>query len=168
MLRQLRTSTPTATATATATATPTATPSPVRTPVASATATQTATATATSTPTATPTVTPVPIALKVSPHSLKLGKVVFGAGKSSKPKKVTLQNPSKTTPVTFSSIAASGDFAIVNGCGAALRPKGKCSVSVTFKPTAVGPAGGTLTIGSNADNSPSSVGLSGIGTQPKK
>ena len=93
---------------------------------------------------------------------------MFGTGKTSKPKKVTLQNKSKTTPVTFSSILASGDFAIVNGCGAALRPKGKCSVSVTFKPTAVGPAGGTLTISSNADNSPSSVGLSGVGTQPKK
>ena len=56
----------------------------------------------------------------------------------------------------------------MNGCGAALRPKGKCSVSVTFKPAAVGPGGGTLTIGSNADNSPSSIGLSGVGTQPKK
>jgi hypothetical protein len=81
---------------------------------------------------------------------------------------VTLQNKSKTTPVTFSSIVAGGDFAIVNGCGAALRPKGKCSVSVTFRPAAVGPGGGTLTIGSNADNSPSSIGLSGIGTLPKK
>ena len=99
------TSTSTATATATSTATPTATPSPVRTPVASATATQTATATATSTPTATPTVTPVPIALKVSPHSLKLGKVVFGPAKAASPKKSRFRtrarprrSPSRASP----------------------------------------------------------------------
>ncbi len=159
---------PTATSTATPTATATATPSPVRTPVASATATSTATASATTTPTATPTVTPVPIALKVSPHALKLGKVVFGAGKTGKPKKITIANKSKTTPVTFSGIATTGDFAIVNGCGATIGPKRKCSVTVTFKPTALGTRGGTLTVSSNADNSPSSVGLSGIATQAKK
>jgi len=68
----------------------------------------------------------------------------------------------------FSSIVASGDFAAVSGCGATIRPKSKCSVTVTFKPTALGSRGGTLTIRSNANNSPSSVGLTGIGTQAKK
>jgi hypothetical protein len=163
------TATSTTTTTATPTSTPTASSSAVRTPVASATATATptVTATATTTPTATPTVTPVPVALKVSPRALKLGKVVFGNGSVSKPKKVTISNKSKTTPVTFSSIAASGDFAIVNGCGATIRPKSKCSVTVRFKPTALGSRGGTLTIRSNANNSPSSVGLTGVGTQAK-
>lgn len=93
---------------------------------------------------------------------------MFGNDAVSKPKKITIANKSKTTPVTFSSIVASGDFAIVNGCGATLGPKSKCSVSATFKPTALGTRGGTLTIRSNADNSPSPVSLSGIGTQPKK
>ena len=139
----------------------------MRTPVV--TATPTATATATSTPTATPTATTVPVALKVSPHVLKLGKVVFGNGAVSKPKKVTISNKSKTTPVTFTSIVASGDFAMVNGCGTTIGPKAKCSVTITFKPTALGTRGGTLTIRSNANSSPNSVGLTGIGTtQPKK
>ena len=93
---------------------------------------------------------------------------MFGAGAVSKPKKITIANKSKTTPVTFSTIYASGDFAMVNGCGATIGPKSKCSVSITFKPTAPGARSGTLTIRSNADNSPSSVGLSGIGTQPKQ
>jgi hypothetical protein len=57
---------------------------------------------------------------------------------------------------------------MVNGCGATIGPKTKCSVTVTFKPTALGALGGTLTIGSNANNSPTSIGLTGIGTQPKK
>jgi hypothetical protein len=162
------TATATATLTATSTATPTPTPSAVRTPVATVTATPTATATATSTPTATPTATTVPVALKVSPHVLKLGKVVFGNGAVSKPKKVTIANTSRTAPVSFSSIVASGDFAIANGCGATIGPKSKCSVTVTFKPAALGAHSGTLTIRSNANNSPTSVGLTGIGTQPKK
>jgi hypothetical protein len=106
--------------------------------------------------------------LKVSPRALKLGKVVFGNASVSKHKKITIANKSKTTPVTFSSIVASGDFAAVNGCGATIRPKSKCSLNVTFKPTALGSRGGTLTIRSNASNSPSSVGLNGIGTQAKK
>ncbi|WP_422291777.1 choice-of-anchor D domain-containing protein [Candidatus Binatus sp.] len=120
------------------------------------------------TPTATPTATTVPVALKVSPHAAKLGKVVLGNDAVGKPKKITIANKSKTTPVTFSSIVASGDFAMVNGCGATLEPKSKCSVSISFKPTTLGARDGTLTIRSNADNSPSSVSLSGIGTQPKK
>jgi hypothetical protein len=56
---------------------------------------------------------------------------------------------------------------MVNGCGATIGPKSKCSVSITFKPTALGSRGGTLTIRSNANNSPTSVGLTGIGTQAK-
>ena len=163
------TATSTATATATSIATATATRSAVRTPVATAAATQTATATATatSTPTATPTATTVPVALKVSPHVLKLGKVVFGNGAVSKPRKITISNKSKTTRVTFSGIVSSGDFAMVNGCGTTIGPKSKCSVTITFKPTALGTRGGTLTITSNANNSPSSIGLTGIGTQAK-
>ena len=159
-----RTATATATGTATATATLTATPSPVRTPVASATAT----ATSTSTPTATPTATAVPVALKITPRQLNLGKVVFGQGATSKPKKVTIQNKSKTTPVIFSSIAASGDFAMVSGCGATIGAKSKCTVSVTFTPTALGVRGGTLTIRSNSSSSPNTVAVTGSGVPPKK
>ncbi len=40
-----------------------------------------------------------------------MGKVKEGA--VSKPGKVTIQNVSGTTPVTFTSIVANGDFAIV-------------------------------------------------------
>ena len=163
------TSTQTATETTTATATPTATDTATATdtPTPTATATPTTSPTSTLAPTATPTTTAVPVELMVSPHALKLGKVVFGLGASSKPKKVTISNKSKTTPVTFSSIVASDDFAMVSRCGATIGPRRRCSVSVTFTPSALGKRDGTLTITSNANNSPSSVGLSGIGTQPK-
>jgi len=110
----------------------------------------------------------VPAALKVSPNWLKLGKVVFGRGAVSKPRHVTIKNKSKHTPVTFSSIVTSGDFAMVNGCRATIRPQSKCSVTIRFSPTGYGWHGGTLTINSNASNSPNSVVLTGTGTHAKK
>jgi Abnormal spindle-like microcephaly-assoc'd, ASPM-SPD-2-Hydin len=93
---------------------------------------------------------------------------VFGNGAVSKPRQIKIANKSKTIAVTFSGIVASGDFAMVSRCGASIGPKSKCSVTVTFKPTALGSRGGTLTIRSNANNSPSSIGLTGTGTQGKK
>jgi hypothetical protein len=120
------------------------------------------------TPTPVPTPTQVPVVLKVSPRALKLGNVVFGAGGGpSKPKHVTIANKSKTIPVTFVSIGANGDFDRVSGCGGAIAPKAKCTVTVTFSPTAMGPRAGTLTITDNATNSPQTVPLSGVGTAPK-
>jgi hypothetical protein len=94
--------------------------------------------------------------------------VVFGNGAVSKPRQIKIANKSKTIAVTFSRIVASGDFAMVSGCGATIAPKSRCLVTVTFKPTAVGSRGGTLSIRSNANNSPSSIGLSGVGTQAKQ
>ena len=63
---------------------------------------------------------------------------------------------------------ATGDFAIVNGCGATLRPKGKCEVTVRFTPTALGASYGFLTIKSNANNPQAVVNLSGTGKKPKR
>jgi len=105
--------------------------------------------------------------LDVSPHKIDFGKVVFGNNAVSKPHKVTIMNKSKTTPVTFSSITASGDFLTVNGCGPTIGPKAKCVFTLRFKPTGLGKSIGTLTINSNASNSPARVNLTGNGVVPK-
>jgi hypothetical protein len=111
----------------------------------------------------------VPGTLEVSPKRLlELGKVVFGEGAVSKPRHVTITNKSKTTPVTFSSIATSGDFAMASGCGATIGPKSTCKVTIRFLPTGFGGREGTLTINSNASNSPRSVDLTGNGTHAKR
>jgi len=104
----------------------------------------------------------------VSPHQIKFGKVVFGNDAVSKPHKVTIRNKSETTLITLLNIAAGGDFTTVNRCGATIGPKSKCSVSVTFQPVALGSRDGTLTIDSNASNSPSLVKLTGGGVAAKK
>jgi len=103
----------------------------------------------------------------VSPNSLSLGNVVFGASKSSKPKRVVITNTG-TTAVTFAGIAATGDFSRASGCGPTIAPKKKCKVTIKFLPTALGARGGALTITSSATNSPLAVPLSGNGTTKNK
>jgi hypothetical protein len=92
---------------------------------------------------------------------------VFGAGKTSKPKRVVITNTS-TAPVTFAGIVASGDFSRVSGCGPTIAPRKKCKVTIKFSPTALGTRSGGLTITSSATNSPLGVSLSGNGTTKKK
>ncbi|MDO8262344.1 MAG: choice-of-anchor D domain-containing protein [Gallionella sp.] len=63
--------------------------------------------------------------------------------------------------LNLASIAASGDFAVTNNCGAGLATGGSCNLSVTFTPTAGGNRTGAVTVTSNATGSPHSVGLTG-------
>jgi len=60
-------------------------------------------------------------------------------------------------------IAASGAFGETTTCGASIAANASCTVSVTFTPTASGTQTGSLTITSNATNSPSTVSLTGTG-----
>ena len=68
--------------------------------------------------------------------------------------------------LNFTSITASGDFAVTNNCGAGLGAGGSCSLSVTFTPTVAGARTGAITIASNATGSPHNVSLSGSGNGP--
>jgi hypothetical protein len=69
-----------------------------------------------------------------------------------------------STELMFSSIAASGDFAIAsNTCGSGIGAALKCTVGVTFTPTGVGQRSGTVTINDNAFGSPLVIALSGTG-----
>jgi hypothetical protein len=160
--------TPTATPSATATPsiTPTLSATAVRTPVRSATPTGSATATHTATPTltatvsATPTATATPGALSVTPTSLKFRGQKIGSISRSRILKVTNQG---AAPVTFAGMLIAGDFAQTNTCGAALAAQNSCTISVSFRPTALGKRVGTLPLHDNADNSPQVVNLSGKG-----
>ena len=97
--------------------------------------------------------------------SLSATSLTFGntnVGSTSVAQSITLTNNGPGA-VSISSIAASGDFAQTNTCGASVAQGGTCSISVTFKPTASGTRNGTLTVTSNASNSPTSASLSGTG-----
>ena len=97
--------------------------------------------------------------------SLSTTSVAFLAqlsGTSSPPFTVALMNTG-STPVSISGMTVSGDFAQTNSCGSSISAGGNCSISVTFTPTAVGNRTGTLSIADNANNSPQTISLSGIG-----
>jgi uncharacterized repeat protein (TIGR03803 family) len=84
-------------------------------------------------------------------------------GTTSAAKKFTLTN---NQTVTLSSIAikTTGDFAVsATTCTTSLAAKGKCTISVTFTPTATGTRTGQLRVSDSASNSPQTSSLKGTG-----
>jgi hypothetical protein len=81
-------------------------------------------------------------------------------GTPSLPVTVVLSDYTNSTPV-LSSLAISGDFSQTNTCGQSVPIGDQCYISITFTPTAAGTRTGTLTVTSNASNSPQTVALSG-------
>lgn len=82
---------------------------------------------------------------------------------------VTLTNKGNIA-LTISSIGIIGtdhaDFAETNNCGASVSAGGTCTISVTFKPAAVGTRTAAVSIADNATASPQSVSLTGVGVLP--
>jgi len=91
-------------------------------------------------------------------------------GTTSPPQTVTLTNTGNTN-LTFTAIGVSGPFAIVPSgttCSAAssVPASGSCTVALTFNPTAIGMASGSISFTDNASGSPQTVSLTGTGTGP--
>jgi hypothetical protein len=98
--------------------------------------------------------------LSTNPSSLTFGSTTVGA--TSAAQTVTVQNTGNAA-AAISSIVASGDFAQTNTCGSSLAAGASCTISVTFKPTASGTRTGSVTVTSNAANSPTTISLTGTG-----
>jgi hypothetical protein len=105
------------------------------------------------------TVTTPGAVLGASPSALSFPSEVVGT--SAPAQTVTLSN-SGTSSATVSSVAVTGPYTETNNCST-IAVNGSCTVNVGFKPTANGANPGTLTITSNANNSPTTVSLSGNG-----
>ncbi|KIF69056.1 coagulation factor 5/8 type domain-containing protein [Streptomyces sp. AcH 505] len=97
--------------------------------------------------------------LGATPGGLSFAATVVGS--SATAQTVTVTN-SGTTSATVSNVAVTGDFSQTNNCST-VAVGASCAVTVGFKPTAGGSRAGTLTVTSNANNSPTTVGLSGSG-----
>ena len=117
-------------------------------------------------------VTPVPVpsprpsAIGLSPATLTFADQDIGTSSNSQP--VTITNFGGS-PLNFSSISASGDFAETNNCPNNLVAGASCTVSVSFAPTVTGPATGLLTLNDDSGNLGASqnVTLAGTGTLPR-
>jgi subtilase family serine protease len=156
--------TPTGTPTPTATPTPSPTPMPAPTP--SPTPMPAPTPSPTPTPVPTPTPTPkVPASIGLSQGGLNFGNTRVGRSKT---KVMTLTNTAKKkggATITFNGalIGGSSEFGGTTNCNGSVGPKGKCKVIVFFAPTSAGGASATITVNSNANNSPTSFSVSGTG-----
>jgi len=102
------------------------------------------------------------LVLSPSTSSLNFGNVGITAGGNNQ--NVTLKNTG-TSNVTISKVAVSGASFTANGsaAGLTLAPQQSATVSATFDPSATVKYTGTLSISSNATNSPSNIALSGAG-----
>jgi len=112
---------------------------------------------------ATLTVNPATASLSSNPSSLNFGSVAMS---SSAVLPVTLTN-SGNSNVIISNVSISGAGFTPSGIstGQLLAP-GNTTMNVTFAPPESGSAAGTVTITSNATNSPVTISLSGAGAQP--
>jgi hypothetical protein len=104
--------------------------------------------------------TPTGATLSAGASSLAFGSVAVGGASAAQA--VTLSNTGDAA-ATVSGISATGDFTQTNSCGTSIAAGASCAVNVTFRPAATGNRTGTLTVNSNATNSPTTVALSGTG-----
>jgi len=100
-------------------------------------------------------------AASLSPFSLLY--VTQTVGTTSQPQTVLLRNMG-SSPLTISSIKASGDFAESDTCGTSVSAAGSCTFSVTFSPIADGTRSGSILIQDDAAGSPHVINLDGDGS----
>lgn len=102
----------------------------------------------------------------LSPSTVSFGNWVVQTTSTSKT--VALSN-TLTTPLSITSISASGNFSQTSKCP--ISPKtlaagASCNISVSFTPTALGGINGTLSVNDNSSTSPQTAQLSGTGLYP--
>jgi hypothetical protein len=97
----------------------------------------------------------------IAPNSLTFAAQKVGT--TSAAKVVAVNNPG-VTPLRFTSISITGDFAQTNNCPAKLTTGKHCTIKVTFSPTQTGTRTGTLSIKDSALSSVQEIPLTGRGT----
>jgi len=131
--------------------------------IATATATLTVNSTANSyTPASSTSVTLTGTATNaatVSPTSLTFSGTVVGVTSSSQA--VTLTNNTSSAITISGASIDNAAFIQTNTCGTSVAANGTCTINVSFKPTAVGSATGTMTVSTSGGNP--TVALSGTG-----
>jgi len=111
----------------------------------------------------------VPAALRLNPRTVDLGPAVPKTDGVSKP--VALVNSTKVGIELTSVTSNNADFIPAQNCtNAEIGPDSLCTVSITFRPSALGEESGQISLAGDQQGSPQVVKVSGIGvsTLPKK
>jgi Abnormal spindle-like microcephaly-assoc'd, ASPM-SPD-2-Hydin len=102
-------------------------------------------------------------ALAITPASVSFGNVVVGATGSVS---VNLSNTgSASVTISQASVSGTGFTMVGSPTGQTIQPGQSFSFTAQFLPTAVGNATGSISVASNAPNSPMTIALTGTGTQ---
>lgn len=99
--------------------------------------------------------------LSVPTRNFNFGNVRVGSSSAQRTLTIT---SSGTAPLMIRSVRVTGDFVGTSNCPASLAPGATCALTGTFKPATAGLRTGTVTITSNAPDSPTVVQLAGTGT----
>jgi hypothetical protein len=100
--------------------------------------------------------------LSISPTNVPFGNIAVGSNSS---QNITLTN-SGNAVVNITGATASGAGFGLSGLGAqSINPGARVTFAATFAPTTAGNVTGSISISSNAPNSPATITLSGAGTQ---
>jgi len=100
--------------------------------------------------------------LSANPNSLSFGNVTVG---NTSTLDVTLTNTGNSN-IQISTVTASGNgYSVTGGSNVTLTPSQSTSLAVSLKPAATGSDSGTVSVKSNAQNSPLSIPLTGAGVQ---
>ena len=108
-----------------------------------------------------------PATASLSPPSLNFGSIVIGTNVTAQT--VTVTNTGES-PLTISGVSLAGAnaslFSDTSTCGSTVAAGASCQLTVSFVPTASGPAAAALLLTDNGANSPQSIPLAGAGIAP--
>jgi hypothetical protein len=99
----------------------------------------------------------------LAPASLAFGAQAIGSSSPSQPLTLTNTGPGG---LGITAVTASAGFEATHDCGTGLAEGASCTSNVSFRPTASGPAVGTLTVSDDGAISPQTARLTGVGLVP--
>ena len=98
----------------------------------------------------------------LSRHEIDFANQLVGT--TSAVQEVTLKSTG-TIALNIASIVASANFGVTDDCGATLAVDATCTLDITFMPNAAGSFSGTVTITDDANDSPQTISLTGVGIE---
>jgi Bacterial Ig-like domain (group 3)/Abnormal spindle-like microcephaly-assoc'd, ASPM-SPD-2-Hydin len=100
-------------------------------------------------------------AVEFSPTSLSFPTQLIYTTSKTQTAKLTNSGPGI---LKITKIAVTGPFTQTGGCGSTVNSGGSCTLTVTFKPTAIGNLTGSITITDNAPGGTQAISLKGTAT----
>jgi HYDIN/CFA65/VesB family protein/ASPM-SPD-2-Hydin domain-containing protein len=102
--------------------------------------------------------------VQLNPGQLNFGNVTVGTQSAGRSVTLTNKGPNSLNigGITLTGTNA-GDFAQTNTCGSSIAAGGKCTITVTFSPTAKGPRTAAVSISDDGGGSPQKISLTGTG-----